>query len=410
MLTINVNPALQGFPRPPDGGVVVPTALNFKPDSIAYPPAPFVNPFPAEPTAPLAPIRPANDGQPLLPVKFVMVPPALEVDVGAETLVPVNVPNFVVTDQGSYQSTAQEAAISFTVASVVDNDTRLPPVLSPPENAAVNLLVTLVPSGKPLTAYGVSLVGRVVQFAVSPTSASRVISANDATTITVPNAGFIPVSGDVALVGGVPYLVSVVVDALTLQYPTSASLNLLITLDGNPNTSPPIPPPTFTPNAEIGQTVQFFVSVLFALRPILMYSNFVVVVPVAEANNVPFLPVAGDVMSVDTARYDGELIAQNTGAGAQNVVPATQALPVGFTAPAGSFPVYLPELGESSSGLPVPEFVVNDQMLVNGTPVDYQPGINETNQSSQTQDVIVGQKTDVLGQPINVYPGAQNRR
>ena len=332
MLTINVNPALQGFPRPPDGGVVVPTALNFKPESIAYPPAPFVNPFPAEPTAPLAPIRPANDGQPLLPVKFVMVPPALDVDVvtneGKRSQL-VNVPNIIVTDQGSYQSTATASLVAYEIDSVVDNETHAAATAT-----SLNLLITFVPNNKPLTSFGVSMAGRELQFVTG---------------------AWIP-----------------------------------------PSAPPPAPPSPSTPT-----------------RPILAYSAYAVVVPNLDDQKVPLFnpagPSHGDVTAVDTARYDGELIAQNTGAGAQNVVPATQALPMGFTAPAGSFPVYLPELGESSSGLPVPEFVVNDQMLVNGTPVDFQPGINETNQSSQTQDVIVGQKTDVLGQPINVYPGAQNR-
>jgi hypothetical protein len=405
MLPMNVSPASQGFPRAPDGGTIVPTPIDtLPPNRQAFAPAPLVNPFPIEPTAPLAPVQPAKVGPPMIPVAFTVVPPALEVAVVAETLVPVNVPNFVVTDQGSYQSTASAALVDYIIAIVVDNDTGLPPVLTPPplvppQTAAVNLLVSLVPNGKPLTSYGVSLAGRNVQFTVSLSAAARVISANGVADITVPNAGFIPVVGDTAIVAGQPYVVNQVVDALTGLYPTPASLNLKVTLTGA----------GFTINDKVGQTAQFFVSVTVAERPILVYSDFAVVVPVNDANGVPFLPAAGDIFAVDTARYDAELVSQNTGAGEQNVVPSTQALPLGFTAPAGSLPVYLPALGAPSSGLPVPSFVVNDQQLTSGTPKDITPGITEQNGSVGQQDVLVGSQSGVLGQPINVYPGAQNR-
>jgi hypothetical protein len=321
MLTINVNPANQGFPRAPDGGVIVPTPIEVAPtNQQAFAPAPLVNLFPIEPLAPLAPVLPALVGPPMIPVAFAVVPPALEVDVGAETLVPVNVPNFVVTDQGSYQSTAQEAVVSFMIASVVDNDTG-----GAASSTSVNLLITLVPNNTPLTLFGVSMAGR--------------------------NVGFI----------------------------TGAWI-----------------PGNTTPE-----------------RPILVYSDFTMVVPNQDSSGVPLFhptgPVPGNVIAVDTARYDGELVTQNTGTGEQNVVPTTQTLPLGFVAPAGSLPIYLPALGDPSSGLPVPEFVVNDQMLTIGTPADYSPGISEQARSASSQDVIVGAQTGVLGQPITVYPGAQNR-
>ena len=321
MLPINVNPASQGFPRAPDGGTLVSSPVaTLPPNQQAFAPAPLVNPFSVEPTAPLAPVQPAKVGPPMVPVTFTVVPPALEVDPAAQVLQPVDVPTFVVADQGSYQSTAAEALVGFAIATVVDNDTG-----APASSTSINLLITFIPNGTPLTSFGVSMAGRAVQFLTG---------------------AWIPA----------------------------------------------------------GTTPK---------RPILIYSAFAVVVPNLDETGTRLFnltgPGAGNLTAVDTARYNAELVSQNTGTGAQNVVPATQPLPIGFVAPAGSFPVYLPDLGEASSGLPVPDFVVNDQVLANGTPVDYLPGISELNGSSQQQDVVVGQKTEVIGQPINVYPGAQNR-
>jgi len=396
MLPVNVNPANQGFPRAPDGGTIVPSSVNtLPPNQQAFAPAPLVNPFPIEPTAPLSPVLPANAGQPVLPANVVPTPPFLAVDVAADQLIGVDVPSIVVTDQGSYQTTAANSAVSYVIASVVDNDTGLPPDLS----TTTNLLITLVPGGTPLTGYGVSLAGRIVQIAVVPTSASRTISANGAGDITVPNAGFIPVVGDTALVAGQYYSVTAVVDAATLLPPTPSSLNLKVSLYGA----------TFVVNALIGQTAQFTVTIVSAERQILIYSDFALVIPLADAQGTDFLPVVGDTLSVDTGRYDSEIVVQNTGTGSQNVIPRTQPLPQGFTAPAGSFPIYLPELGEASSGLPVPDFVTNDQVLAAGTPVNVTPGIDESNPSSQQQAVVSSQATNVYGQPITVYPGAQNR-
>lgn len=321
MLPINVNPANQGFPRAPDGGQIVSSPIDtLPPNNQAFAPAPLVNPFPIEPTAPLTPVQPAKVGPPMIPVAFTTVPQALEVDVAADQLIEVGVPSFVVTDQGSYQSTAAEALVDFTILTVLDNENG-----SPASSASINLLITLVPVGKTLTSFGVSLAGRIVEFLTGAWIA--------------------------------------------------------------PNTSPS--------------------------RPILIYSDFAIVVPNQDAQGNPLFnpagPGPGNMIAIDTARYNAELVSQNTGSDDQNVVPSTQPLPRGFTAPAGSFPIFLPELGDASSGLPVPDFVVNNQVLTAGTPVDFTPGISEPNSSSQQQNVIVGQKTEVIGQPINIYPGAQNR-
>lgn len=383
-------PANQAFNPPLGGGSPAPTFINVKVGGQAFPPAPLVNPFPAVPTPPLLPTLPALVGVPPIPSDFELVPPAMEIDPAAQVLQPLNVPNFAVADFGSYVSNANatDALATYTVTSVLDNDTGLPPVLTPPslvppQTAAVNLLVSLVPNGKPLTSFGVSLAGRIVQFTVSPAAAARIISANGVGDITVPNAGFIPVVGDTAIVAGQPYAISQVVDALTGLYPTSTSLNLKVTL-----LTPAGSSPAFTPGALVGQTAQFFVTVTVAKRPIMAYSDFAVVVPVADVNGVSFLPTAGDVFAIDIARYDAELVAKLTGQ-TQNVVPATQPVLPGFAAPPGSFPIIVPSDGEQSSGLPVPDFVATDQQTAIGTPINYTPGISLANASTTVQDVLI---------------------
>jgi hypothetical protein len=386
-------PANQAFNPPFGGGSPAPTFINVKVGSQAFPPAPLVQPFPAEPTPPLLPTLPALVGVPPVAVKFVMVPPAIEIDPAEQVLQPLDVPNFAVADFGSYVSNANatDALATYTVASVLDNDTGLPPILTPPpltppQTAAVNLLVTLVPTGKTLFGYGVSLAGRAAQFQVTPSAAARIISANAADSITVPNTNFIPVVGDTAVVAGVPYLVVSVVDAATGFYPTPASLNLIVSLVTK--LAPAGQSPGFTPGNKIGQTAQFFVAVVIAKRPIMVYGDYSVVISVADAQGVNFLPAIGDVMSVDVARYNAELVAQLTGQ-TQNVVPTTQPLLQGCLVPPGSFPIIIPSDSVQSSGLPVQDVVATDQQTAIGTPVNYKPGISLSNASGTTQDVLI---------------------
>lgn len=396
MLPINVNPAAQGFPLAPDGGTIVASPVQtLPPNNQAFAPAPLVNLFPTEPTAPLVPVRPASVGQPVLPVKFELVPQALAVDPAGQILQPLEVPNYVVADSGNYVTNANAIAslANYVVSSVLDSATGLPP-----NSATVNLLVNLVPNGKTLPSYGVSLAGRTAEFDVVQTSATRTISANGTNDITVPNAGFIPVTGDTAFLGGNLYNVVSVVDALTNLFPTPASLNLKVALDNSV---------AFPPGTLIGQTVVFTVTVDEAESQILIYSNFALVTPVKDNDGNFFLPVAGDVVAIDIGRYDAELVSQLTGQ-VQDVIPSTQPVLPGFAAPAGSFPIIVPNDGTESSGLPVPDFVVNEQVLTHGTPVDYTPGISELNRSAQEQNVIVGQKTDTYKLPANLTSGIAN--
>ena len=78
MITQDVFPAKQGFPRPPDNGVPAPTAVDV--DRVAdqaFPPAPLPYPFPAEPPPPATTFPAKQAFTPVLLPSFVLVPPAL---------------------------------------------------------------------------------------------------------------------------------------------------------------------------------------------------------------------------------------------------------------------------------------------------------------------------------------------
>ena len=192
-MTINVFPAQQGFPRPPDGGVPAPTFIDVNNTSQAFAPAPLVNPFPIEPTPPANPFLPASQGVPPVPVKFEVVPPAVDVNLMADLGPPTNAPTYVVTDVGSLGTIVQESREAYTIQAVYDHETGG----SPPQLSTLNIRLTLYPNNKPLNSFGVPIVGRTVAFTSGawwfippppPLSLlSRPIVLNNDFTIVVPN-------------------------------------------------------------------------------------------------------------------------------------------------------------------------------------------------------------------------------
>ena len=191
-MVIDVFPAKQGFPRPPDGGVPAPTFIDVNNTSQAFAPAPLVNPFPIPPTPPANPFLPASQGVPPVPVKFEVVPPAVDIDLMADLGPPTNAPTYVVTDVGSLGTIVQESREAYTIQAVSDHETG-----GPPQLGTLNVNLTLYPNNKPLNSFGVHLVGRTVEFtsgawrfAPPPLSLlSRPIVLNNDFTIVVPNKG-----------------------------------------------------------------------------------------------------------------------------------------------------------------------------------------------------------------------------
>jgi hypothetical protein len=161
-MALNVFPANQGFPRPPDGGVIVPTAVDIRSVSKqAFKPAPLVNPFPIEPTAPATPFLPASQGVAPIPSQSVVVPPALDVNLMGlvtEASPTQPVPTYVVSDAGSFNVNPGSAVKYYTIVSVVDNESGAP--ASP---SSVNLRITIA-GGAPLGSYGFTFAGRTLYF------------------------------------------------------------------------------------------------------------------------------------------------------------------------------------------------------------------------------------------------------
>jgi hypothetical protein len=179
MPTIDVFPAQQGFPRPPDGGVLVPSATDFTNISKqAFKPAPLVNPFPIEPAPPPSPFLPASQGVPPIPSQSVAVPQALEVNLMglmSEPSSTLPVPTFVVSDAGSFNIVPSTAIKYYTIVSVVDNETNLP---ASPSSANLRIVIT---GNALLSSYGFTFANRVLYFVsppqtIPPTVPERVIS------------------------------------------------------------------------------------------------------------------------------------------------------------------------------------------------------------------------------------------
>jgi len=160
MSTQDVFPVTQGFPRPPDGGTEAPTMSEFpSPVSQGFPPAPLPYPFPSVPTPPKIPFNPISQAFAPVPVAYTLVPPALDVDVAKDAPSTLDAPTFVVSEVGNLPTVPQDSVRFFTIASVVDYDTGLPP-----GPGVVNLLVTLDPTSKPLNTFGAQLDGRTIYF------------------------------------------------------------------------------------------------------------------------------------------------------------------------------------------------------------------------------------------------------
>jgi hypothetical protein len=344
-------PANQAFYPPAlSGGVIVPTARNVNITQQAFPPAPLVNPFPIEPTPPARPTQVVLQAFEPVPVDAEIIPfnPFdQDVDPSTQDLPPLSVQTFTVCDAGTgnFATNPSEALIHFTVASVVDNDSGLPA-----STDSVNVQVRLFPVGPSLVSYGVSLVGRVAQFAVTTTSADRTILANNAHDFTVPvtvGVPYLPVIGDLATVAGATYNVVNVLDAITHKAPTINSVQVIVTVD-NGSAFPSL----------VGQNVHFVVVVTNASRPILLFGDFVIVLAIKDSAGVSFLPVAGDDFAVDSARYASEVVSQLTGQ-VQNVIPSTNPL--------------LDEMVDPSSFLPVQNVLVGDQVDVVGRPLNVLP-------------------------------------
>jgi hypothetical protein len=163
MPTIDVFPAQQGFPRPPDGGVLVPTTIDFTNISKqAFKPAPLVNPFPIEPTAPATPFLPASQGVPPIPSQSVIVPQALEINLMQDTTQENTGPTYVISDAGSFDINPGTAIKYYTIVSVVDNETGLPASAS-----SVNLKIVIT-GGALLGSYGFTFAGRSLYFVTPP--------------------------------------------------------------------------------------------------------------------------------------------------------------------------------------------------------------------------------------------------
>ena len=189
MITQDVFPAKQGFPRPPDNGVPAPTAVDV--DRVAdqaFPPAPLPYPFPAEPPPPATTFPAKQAFTPVLLPSFVLVPPALEVNLNLDTQDNSgDAPSYVVSEVGSLPTSTQQSVRFFTITSVSDYDTAMPPTTS-----SINLLVNLSVGLTPLTDFGVQLQGRAVYFVAGAwipagTTPQRAISNYGAQAFIIPN-------------------------------------------------------------------------------------------------------------------------------------------------------------------------------------------------------------------------------
>jgi hypothetical protein len=189
MLPIDSFPAKQAFYPPAlSGGTVVPTPTDVAVRLQAFPPAPLVNPFPVEPTPPSAPFLPASQGSPPVAVLSSVIPPAIDVNLMLVATPPSNPQDFVVTDLGSLAVNPATALKTYVIANVVDYETG-----SPPTSASVYLKIT-VAGDAPLTAIGVTLVGRTLFFTSGPlwivpgTTPRRPITLFGDFVLIIPNA------------------------------------------------------------------------------------------------------------------------------------------------------------------------------------------------------------------------------
>jgi hypothetical protein len=170
MITINVFPASQAFPRPPDGGKIVPNTIDVTAVvKQGFPLAPnllFNFSGPAA-TPPLNPFLPGAVAAPTVPVLFSMIPDAANYpvninkdrDVLAEQVdAPPSARDIVITDAGSFEVNPAETLQTYVVATVVDNETG-----GAPDVNTVNFRLTLV-GGALLNSYFITLTGRSLLF------------------------------------------------------------------------------------------------------------------------------------------------------------------------------------------------------------------------------------------------------
>lgn len=187
MSTINVFPANQGFPRPPDGGVVSTSpSKDVKVIPQAFAPAPLVNPFPIPPTPPPTPFLPATQGVPPVAVLAEVIPfnpLSVDVDLMKVDSTAGDAPTYTISDAGSFAIVPGPAVRFYTIISVIDLDTGAAPTTS-----SVNLKITMSggsapPLGLPLDSYGFTFAGRSLLFAAgawipAQTTPERIIAVN----------------------------------------------------------------------------------------------------------------------------------------------------------------------------------------------------------------------------------------
>jgi hypothetical protein len=189
MIAQNVFPANQGFPRPPDGGILVPTPFDASPPAKqAFAPAPTVSLFPIEPTPPSKPFLPASQAVGPIPSNSQVIPPAMEVVVADTPTASGDAPTYIVTEQGSIATVPQQAIVSYTIVSVTDYDTGLPP-----DANSINIKIVLNVGNAPLSSYGFSFAGRTLYFTSGTwiplgTTPQRPILVNGDNIVVVPNA------------------------------------------------------------------------------------------------------------------------------------------------------------------------------------------------------------------------------
>jgi hypothetical protein len=231
-------------------------------------------------------------------------------------------------------------------------------------------------------------------------------SATGAPTYIVGDTGTIATNTQQSLQS---YAVVSVVDYETGGAPSTASINLLVTLTGGP------PLDSYGVSLS-GRTLEFTVGAWIApllaagvspSRVISLVNNTSLVIPNNKADGVPFPwaasppappntggPAPGDVATVDVARTSSDVTFLITGQ-VQNVVPTTN-------------PLLDPE-GGTETLLPVQEIDVSEQQTVVGTPADYFPTPHHTTVSRlPAQDINATEQQLAQGLPADHFQSNHN--